>query len=42
VKDGTGIDLIDTDHDVRQAHRAGVRAAAVQTGGQAVRCLHKI
>ncbi|MBM4025343.1 MAG: HAD family hydrolase [Planctomycetes bacterium] len=32
----------DTDHDVRQAKKAGVRAAAVQTGGQAVRYLHKI
>jgi len=32
----------DTDHDVRQAKKAGVRAAAVKTGGQAVNHLQKI
>jgi phosphoglycolate phosphatase-like HAD superfamily hydrolase len=32
----------DTDHDVRQAKRAGVIAAAVKTGGQATRHLDKI
>ena len=32
----------DTDHDVRQAQKAGVLSAAVQTGGQAVKYLHKI
>jgi phosphoglycolate phosphatase len=32
----------DTDHDVRQAKRAGVLSAVVKTGGQAVRYLHKI
>ena len=32
----------DTDHDVRQAKKAGVLSAAVQTGGQARKHLHKI
>ncbi len=32
----------DTDHDVRQAKKAGVVSAAVKTGGQAVKYLHKI
>ncbi len=32
----------DTDHDVRQAKKAGVVSAVVQTGGQAVKHLHKI
>jgi phosphoglycolate phosphatase len=32
----------DTDHDVRQARKAGVISAVVQTGGQAVNHLHKI
>lgn len=32
----------DTDHDVRQARQAGVRAAVVKTGGQARKHLHKI
>ena len=32
----------DTDHDVRQAKKAGVLSAVVKTGGQAVRYLHKI
>ncbi len=32
----------DTDHDVRQARKAGVRAAVVKTGGQARKYLHKI
>ena len=32
----------DTDHDVRQARKAGVFSALVQTGGQAVKRLHKI
>ena len=32
----------DTDHDVRQARKAGVVAAVVKTGGQAVKHLDKI
>lgn len=32
----------DTDHDVRQAKKAGVVSAAVKTGGQAVKHLDKI
>jgi len=32
----------DTDHDARQARRAGVVSAVVRTGGQAVKSLHKI
>jgi len=32
----------DTDHDVRQARRAGVVSAVVKTGGQAAKALHKI
>lgn len=32
----------DTDHDVRQARRAGVISAVVKTGGQAVRHLDRI
>ncbi len=32
----------DTDHDVRQARRAGVVSAVVKTGGQAVKHLDKI
>ena len=32
----------DTDHDVRQAKKAGVVSAVVQTGGQAVKHLDKI
>lgn len=32
----------DTDHDVRQAKRAGVVSAVVKTGGQAVKHLNKI
>ncbi len=32
----------DTDHDVRQARKAGVVAAVVQTGGQALKHLDKI
>jgi len=32
----------DTDHDVRQARRAGVVAAVVKTGGQAIRHLDRI
>jgi phosphoglycolate phosphatase-like HAD superfamily hydrolase len=32
----------DTDHDVRQAKKAGVLSAVVQTGGQAVKHLDKI
>jgi phosphoglycolate phosphatase-like HAD superfamily hydrolase len=31
----------DPDHDVRQAKKAGVLSAAVQTGGQAVKYLHR-
>jgi phosphoglycolate phosphatase len=32
----------DTDHDIRQAKKAGVLSAVVKTGGQAVKYLHKI
>jgi phosphoglycolate phosphatase-like HAD superfamily hydrolase len=32
----------DTDHDVRQAKKAGVLSAVVKTGGQAVKYLPKI
>ncbi len=32
----------DTDHDVRQAKKAGVLSAVVKTGGQAIKYLHKI
>jgi phosphoglycolate phosphatase len=32
----------DTDHDVRQAQKAGVLSAVVKTGGQAVKYLHRI
>lgn len=32
----------DTDHDIRQAKKAGVIAAVVKTGGQAAKHLHKI
>ena len=32
----------DTDHDVRQAKKAGVVSAVVKTGGQAIKYLHKI
>jgi phosphoglycolate phosphatase-like HAD superfamily hydrolase len=32
----------DTDHDVRQAKKAGVISAVVRTGGQAVKHLDKI
>jgi phosphoglycolate phosphatase len=32
----------DTDHDVRQAKKAGVISAVVRTGGQALNHLHKI
>jgi phosphoglycolate phosphatase len=39
---GRTIYIGDTDHDVRQAKKAGVLAAVVKTGGQAVRYLHKI
>jgi phosphoglycolate phosphatase-like HAD superfamily hydrolase len=42
VYDVFGTSIGDTDHDVRQAKRAGVLAAAVKTGGQAVHYLHKI
>jgi phosphoglycolate phosphatase-like HAD superfamily hydrolase len=42
VYDVFGTSIGDTDHDVRQAKRAGVLSAAVKTGGQAVRYLHKI
>ncbi len=42
VYDVFGTSIGDTDHDVRQAKKAGVLAAAVQTGGQAVKYLHKI
>lgn len=39
---GRTIYIGDTDHDVRQAKKAGVLSAVVKTGGQAVRYLHKI
>ena len=42
VAPGRTIYVGDTDHDVRQARKAGVLAAAVQTGGQALNHLHKI
>ena len=42
VCDVFGTSIGDTDHDVRQAKKAGVLSAAVQTGGQAVKHLHKI
>jgi phosphoglycolate phosphatase-like HAD superfamily hydrolase len=42
VYDVFGTSIGDTDHDVRQAQRAGVLSAAVQTGGQAVKSLRKI
>lgn len=42
VYDVFGTSIGDTDHDIRQARKAGVLAAAVQTGGQAVKYLHKI
>jgi len=42
VYDVFGTSIGDTDHDVRQAKKAGVLSAAVKTGGQAVKYLHKI
>ena len=42
VYDVFGTSIGDTDHDIRQARKAGVLAAAVQTGGQAVKYLHRI
>jgi phosphoglycolate phosphatase len=42
VAPGRTIYIGDTDHDVRQARRAGVVAAVVKTGGQAVKHLDKI
>ena len=42
VYDVFGTSIGDTDHDVRQAKRAGVLSAVVKTGGQAVKYLHKI
>lgn len=42
VAPGRTIYVGDTDHDVRQAKKAGVISAVVQTGGQAVKHLHKI
>ncbi len=42
VAPGRTIYIGDTDHDVRQAKRAGVISAVVRTGGQAVKHLHKI
>jgi phosphoglycolate phosphatase len=42
VAPGRTIYIGDTDHDVRQAKKAGVLSAVVQTGGQAVKYLHKI
>jgi phosphoglycolate phosphatase len=42
VAPGRTIYIGDTDHDVRQAKRAGVVSAVVKTGGQAVNYLHRI
>jgi phosphoglycolate phosphatase-like HAD superfamily hydrolase len=42
VATGRTIYIGDTDHDVRQAKKAGVVSAVVKTGGQAVKYLHKI
>jgi phosphoglycolate phosphatase len=42
VSAGRTLYVGDTDHDVRQAKKAGVLSAAVQTGGQAVNHLPKI
>lgn len=42
VEPGRTIYIGDTDHDVRQARRAGVVSAVVKTGGQAVKHLDKI
>jgi phosphoglycolate phosphatase-like HAD superfamily hydrolase len=42
VYDVFGTSIGDTDHDIRQARKAGVISAVVQTGGQAVNHLHKI
>jgi len=42
VAPGRTIYIGDTDHDVRQARRAGVVSAVVKTGGQAVRHLDRI
>jgi phosphoglycolate phosphatase-like HAD superfamily hydrolase len=42
VLPGRTIYIGDTDHDVRQARKAGVLSAVVKTGGQAVRHLPKI
>ena len=39
---GRTIYIGDTDHDVRQAKKAGVLSAVVKTGGQAVKQLAKI
>ncbi len=42
VYDVFGTSIGDADHDVRQAKKAGVLSAAIQTGGQAVKYLHRI
>jgi phosphoglycolate phosphatase len=42
VAPGRTIYIGDTDHDVRQARRAGVVSAVVKTGGQAVKRLDRI
>ena len=42
VAPGRTIYIGDTDHDVRQARRAGVVSAVVKTGGQAVKHLDRI
>ena len=42
VYDVFGTSIGDTDHDVRQARKAGVVSAVVQTGGQALKHLRKI
>jgi len=42
VLPGRTIYIGDTDHDIRQAKKAGVLSAVVKTGGQAVRHLPKI
>ncbi|MHC4518550.1 MAG: HAD family hydrolase [Planctomycetota bacterium] len=42
VARGRTIYIGDTDHDIRQARKAGVLSAVVKTGGQAVKHLDKI
>ncbi len=42
IAPGRTVYIGDTDHDVRQARKAGVVSAVVTTGGQAVKAFHKI